>query len=264
VDDAPAIRLRECFYREADPDWYVGDHHHDVHQWYICVHGTMRVRVDADIHELSPERSLIVLPGATRELVMGRRAPGYVVALFTPQALDLTAIIGRPQTLPAALRDDLHALVEELRRPGEDSRLLVRTLLVRLLIGHKRVAAAPAAPVSGLNAASHEAVVRAADAFLIANLSRQVRRSEVAAAVHLSEPHLARLYRATTGHTIVQRLTELRIQQAKSLLLESTLSVAQVAGEVGIISFSHFARIFKRAVGISPGDYRRSGGTSYR
>jgi len=63
--------------------------------------------------------------------------------------------------------------------------------------------------------------------------------------------------------TIVQRLTALRITSAKSLLLESSLSVGQIAGEVGIVSFSHFARIFKRLVGVSPGDYRRTGGRTW-
>jgi transcriptional regulator GlxA family with amidase domain len=95
------------------------------------------------------------------------------------------------------------------------------------------------------------------------NLHRPLRRGEIAAAVHLSEPHLARIFRSATGRSVVQRLTELRVAIAKSLLLESTLSVGQIAGEVGIISFSHFARTFKSQVGVSPGDYRRTGGRSW-
>ena len=261
--DQPALRIRNLFYREADSDWQVEEHHHDVHQWYLCVHGGLRVRVGGAIHLLEPERSLIVPPRARRELVVLRRAPGYLVAIFEPLALDLTAITGRVLTLPTALRDDLHALIEELHRPGDDHLLLVRALLSRLLIGHKRDRTVPAQPLSSLNMRSHEAVVAAVEDFMRANLHRQVRRAEIAAAVHLSEPHLARVFRTATGSTVVQRLTELRIANAKSLLLETTLTVGQIANDVGIISFSHFARVFKNHVGLSPGDYRRSGGRTY-
>ena len=136
---------------------------------------------------------------------------------------------------------------------------------IELLAEAAHRAVADAGPiVPALNARSHGDIIRAADAWMAAHLSQPVRRAELAAALHISEPHLARLYRAGTGRTIVERLTELRLQVAKSLLLESTLSVTQVAGEVGIISFSHFNRIFKLAVGVTPGDYRRSGGNAYK
>jgi AraC-like DNA-binding protein len=259
ADDLPALRIRTVFYREVDADWQVGEHHHDVHQWYLCLHGGVRLRVGGTLHLVEPERSVIVPPGAKRELLVLRRAPGYLVAIFDPVGIDLTAITGPLLTLPAALRDDLHALVEELRRPGEDHRLLVRALLMRLLIGHKRAGQQPAV-LSALNERSHDQVIAAAEGYMRANLHRTLRRGEIAAAVHLSEPHLARLFRSVTANTVLGRLTELRIASAKALLLESTLSVGQIASEVGIVSFSHFAHTFKRQVGVSPGDYRRSGG----
>lgn len=263
LDDAPALRIRKVFCREVDADWQVGEHHHDVHQWFMCLHGGLRVRVGGEIHLLEPERSVIVPPGAKRELLVLRRAPGYLVAIFDPVAIDLAAITGRVLTLPPGLRDDLHALVEELHRPGDDHHLLVRALLLRLLIGHKRAGAARSATLSPLNARSHAEVVAAAEGFMRANLHRSLRRGEIAAAVHLSEPHLARLFRSATGGTVLDRLTELRIASAKALLLDSTMTVSQIAGEVGIISFSHFSRVFKRLVGASPGDYRRTGGRSW-
>jgi len=261
--DQPALRIRNVFYREADPDWQVGEHHHDVHQWYLCVHGGLRVRVGPDLHVLEPERSVIVPPHARRELVVLRRAPGYLVVIFEPVGIDLAPIIGRVLAMPTALRDDLHALIEELHRPGEDHTLFVRALVLRMLIAHKRAAAVSTVSLSAMNARSHDAVIQTADVYMRLHLHRSLRRGEIAAAVHLSEPHLARVFKSQAGMTIVQRLTALRITSAKSLLLESSLSVGQIAGEVGIVSFSHFARIFKRLVGVSPGDYRRTGGRTW-
>ena len=168
ADDAPALRRIHLHYREADPDWQVGEHHHDVHQWYVCLHGGLRVRIGGEVHILEPERSVIVPPRAKRELVVLRRAPGYLVAMFDPVGIDIAAITGRVLVLPTVLRDDLHALIEELRRPGEDHRLLVRSLLLRLLVGHKRAPAS--SELSPLNARSHDAVVAAAEDYMRANL----------------------------------------------------------------------------------------------
>jgi AraC-like DNA-binding protein len=260
--EAPALRIRALFLREADPDWRVDEHAHDIHQLYLCVHGSLRVRVGADIHLLEPERAVVVPPLARRELMGDRRAPGYLVAVFDPVGIDLSPLFGRVLALPPGLRGDLHDLLAELRQPGDDHEALLHALLMRLLIGHKR--AAPAAPApSALNARSHDAVVAAAEGWMRANLHRPLRRAEIAAAVHLSEPQLARIVRAGTGMSVLQRLNALRIAKAKSLLLESALSVGQVAGEVGIVSFSHFSRLFRRAVGVSPGDYRRGGGRAW-
>ena len=259
-----ALSVRQCCYREAAPDWYVEPHRHDIHQWYLCLHGLVQVRHGGTLHDLGPERSFLVPPDCDRELVCPGRAPGYLFAIFCAPGLDLTPISGQVLALPGHLRDDLHALVEEVRRPGGDSHALIAALLTRLLIGHKRARSDAGPSVPALNARSHADIIRAADAWMAAHLSQPMRRRELAAALHLSEPHLARIYRAGTGRTIIERLTELRLQAAKSLLLESTLSVTQVAGEVGIISFSHFARVFKQAVGVTPGDYRRSGGNAYQ
>jgi transcriptional regulator GlxA family with amidase domain len=106
-------------------------------------------------------------------------------------------------------------------------------------------------------------VVVRAEAFLERNLHRSLARREVAASVNLSEPHLARIVRAATGRSVLQRLTELRVLRAKALLLESTLSISQIAGRVGFGSFSHFTKVFRKAVGVAPSDYRRSGGKAW-
>ena len=142
----PLLRIRVAFYREADPAWQVDEHDHDIHQWYLCVHGGLHVRVDGTVHELEAERSVIVPPKARRELLGLRRAPGYLVLIFDPCGLDVSSITGGMLALPGPLRDDLHALIDELRHPQEDHALLVRSLVLRLLIGHKRAATAPAAP----------------------------------------------------------------------------------------------------------------------
>jgi AraC-like DNA-binding protein len=262
------IRIDSLFYREANLAYHTGAHEHRVHQWFFCLHGGMTIAVNGTFFELHPEESLIIPPKASRETWCRQKAPGYLVCIFDAQRLEVDAMCGQVLKMPSELREDVHALVGELRHPqGAESPFLTSSLVVRLLIGHQRAVAAgsaqPASSLSALNAIRHHEVVEQAEVFMQKNLHRQLLRNEIATAVSVSEPHLARLFRAATGKTVLQRLTDMRIVQAKALLLESTLSVTQIAGEVGLSSFSHFTRIFKRAVGVAPSDYRRSGGKSW-
>ncbi|MBA3686654.1 MAG: AraC family transcriptional regulator [Planctomycetes bacterium] len=261
------IRIETLFYREAGLDYYVAPHAHRIHQWFFCLHGGMTITVEGVPHQLQPEDSLIIAPNALRETCRRQKAPGYLVVIFEDTVIGLDAVVGRVLKMPSEMREDVLALIAEVRHPaGPESRLLTSSLILRLLIGLKRAASVGATgnrQVSSLNAGEHQQIVAQAEAFMQRNLYRQLLRAEIARAVNLSEPHLGRIFKAVTGRTVVDRLTEMRITHAKALLLESTLSVTQIAGDVGISSFSHFAKTFKRAVGVAPSDYRRSNGRAY-
>ncbi len=265
------ISITTLFYREAERAWQVGPHTHPVHQWFFCLHGRLTVSAGGADFALTPEHSVIIPPNVERQLHGGTRSPGYVVAIFACPVLNLDSLCLRALPMPSELRTDVQALVAELRAPGAIAGpLLQATLLLRLLIGHLR-AATPGrtadsertakSTLSGMNSARHEDIAASVERFLCAQLHRTLTRAEVAAVVRLSEPQLARVFRAATGRTVMERLTELRLARAKELLLEPDASVSHVAGAVGFASFSHFARLFRRHVGVPPSDYRRGRGT---
>ena len=266
MPDLP-FRLVHAHFREAVPYFHVEVHRHRPAQIYACMHGAVTVTIEGREHTLHGDEVILVAPGVEREIAVGSRAAGYLVLLLEVDAeFDLANIAGRVLALPAELRDDAHALAAEVRRPvGDDSRLLCEVLTLRLILGLRRdvKSAEVGKRLSTLNASEHQRVVTRAEEFMVRNLHRPLRRSEIAAAVRLSEPHLARIFSAVTGRSVIDRLTEIRIEHAKVLLRESTQSVTQIAGEVGLSSFSHFSYMFRRLVGVSPSGYRSSGGKVY-
>jgi AraC-like DNA-binding protein len=66
------------------------------------------------------------------------------------------------------------------------------------------------------------------------------------------------LFKKATGLTFTDYLARTRIERAKNLLLNPNVRVSEVAYDCGFISLTHFNRIFKRVVGKSPTDYRRT------
>lgn len=62
---------------------------------------------------------------------------------------------------------------------------------------------------------------------------------------------------SVVGETPLRYLTRWRIQVAKRLLADPRLALGQIAERVGYDSAASFSRVFKKAAGVSPGQYRR-------
>lgn len=81
--------------------------------------------------------------------------------------------------------------------------------------------------------------------------------SEIAQSCGISNSHLMRAYKRTTGRTIGQLIEDVRIERAKSLLREGECSVTAIAEKLNYSSRPHFASAFRRAEGVSPLSYRQ-------
>jgi AraC-like DNA-binding protein len=269
-EQAEALLRIEWFkYCERGSDYHTQSHKHRHPQWYHVVRGSVLGRADGVPFELKPGQSMLFAPNSLREYCAGRRPPAYFVTVFKPaHSLNLAPLHNRILQAPPSLDADLEAIVSEARRPGQDSGLLSQALLLRLMIGLKRnfLALGPARkqpPVSSLTRTFTRSVVERMELFIKQNYHEPITRGDIAAHLSMSPGHAARLYRAGTGRTLVDRITHVRIEAAKNLLLNSTLTVTRVALETGYASFSHFSKTFKDLEGVSPGDYRRSMGMSW-
>ncbi|MEU5153777.1 AraC family transcriptional regulator [Glycomyces sp. NPDC021274] len=98
----------------------------------------------------------------------------------------------------------------------------------------------------------HHRSVEAALAYIEEHLPGQFTVPEIAAAVGLSHNHLTRLFHAATGTTVVAHIRRRRLERARHLLLESTLSIPAVAAAVGIADLQAFNKACRRELGASP------------
>lgn len=89
------------------------------------------------------------------------------------------------------------------------------------------------------------------------NLENPVSRQKLAERAAISVRQLERLFKAHLGRSIADHYMELRLRRARILLVQSTLSVLEVAVASGFISASHFSRAYKIRFGRSPRADRR-------
>ena len=84
-----------------------------------------------------------------------------------------------------------------------------------------------------------------------------IKVADVVARVPVSERSLERRFRKSRGRTIGKEIVRLRIERVKRLLVETGMSVKQVATASGFANTRRLCEAFRLAEGISPGAYRR-------
>lgn len=93
-------------------------------------------------------------------------------------------------------------------------------------------------------------------AHLRKNYGRHIPESEVALLCEMSPSRFCREFKAAFGVTFVEYLSTHRIEEAKRLLGNPTISVTDIAAAVGFSDPSYFTRVFRKQQGISPSEYR--------
>lgn len=89
---------------------------------------------------------------------------------------------------------------------------------------------------------------------------RTASLTELAGELHVSLYQLSRLIKQNTGSTFKELLQRKRLNKAAQLLSETRLAVSDIITYVGYDNASYFFRIFKERYGVSPREYRQSGG----
>jgi AraC family transcriptional regulator len=99
--------------------------------------------------------------------------------------------------------------------------------------------------------------LRRVQELITAELAGTVRLARLAAAVGLSTYHFARAFKLTTGQTPHAYVGRRRIEEARRLLRETRLPIAEIAARVGFASQAHLTTRFREVTGVTPGRFRR-------
>jgi len=126
-------------------------------------------------------------------------------------------------------------------------------LAIHLLRKYSSVGYAPRAAPGKLSA---KALKRALD-YIEANLANDLTIHEIATMLTMSTSHFAHAFKISTGIAPHRYVIERRVELAKTLLRDTSLSIAHVAGQVGFSTHSHFCTTFQRVTAESPRAFRR-------
>jgi AraC-like DNA-binding protein len=107
------------------------------------------------------------------------------------------------------------------------------------------------------NSDNLNAVATWAHNYIRINYDRAITTSKVAEAVGYNADYLGRIYRDVYGYTLTEAIHRRRVSVACDFLLDSSLTIEQIAQKCGFTDPDYFRRVFRRLMQTSPGDYRK-------
>jgi AraC family transcriptional regulator len=148
----------------------------------------------------------------------------------------------------------MRTLQDELDRPGPLSRLFVESLCCEIAVRSLRICTKQVPTrVSGGLAPRRLRMVKD---YIEENLSNNIALSDLAAVANVSRSHFSRAFRASIGLGAHRYIVRQRIEQAKQLLTQSKMPIAEIALAAGFGNQSHLTTHFRREVGTTPARFR--------
>ena len=92
--------------------------------------------------------------------------------------------------------------------------------------------------------------------YINANYREEIRLEQMAALVGMTSTSFSRFFKLRTGKTLSDYVIDIRIGFATRLLVDTTMSVAEICYECGFNNLSNFNRIFKKKKDCSPKEFR--------
>lgn len=103
----------------------------------------------------------------------------------------------------------------------------------------------------------HEnSLVQRAKEYINENYKRDLSLDELSRELDISPYYFSKLFKEETGSNFVEYLTGLRMNRAKEMLKNDSLSMKEICAEIGYSDPNYFSRIFKKNVGLTPTEYR--------
>jgi AraC-like DNA-binding protein len=106
-------------------------------------------------------------------------------------------------------------------------------------------------------AADRREQIRPVLAYVDGHCRESITLDDVAELVHVSPSRVRHVFKDVTGVSFKEYVTQVRVAEAKRLLLSTDLSVAEIARAVSYTNLHQFYKVFYRSCAMSPGEYRR-------
>jgi AraC-like DNA-binding protein len=214
--------------------------------------------------KLGPGTGLIAVVPSEHRYYLPEESPGwtfgwlgvyhpYLLARVRTQVAASGPVVEMPPT--GALAANALRLVRGAIKKDFRDRYDVEMALFEFVMAYERWA-----HQASYRSGEREALLDAVRARIIASLPEAPAVNALAAEHGMTRSHFSHYFRNRTGATPARFATEIRIQEATRMLVETRAPLKQIAGACGFANTNHFCRVFRRFQHLSPASYRRAFG----
>ena len=156
--------------------------------------------------------------------------------------------------------DFYHTLKREFEQQGRNFKSIIEMEVLQYFIHFMRESHVQT-PVTDSSidqkSSKYRTVYTIAD-YISEHYEESITLDSLASQFFLSRYYLSRSFKEVTGHGVNEYVNLLRIQQAKRLLEETSLSISEIAAKTGYESLTYFEKLFKKYMTLSPLKYRKT------
>lgn len=253
-----SFRLVETYDVEVEPGWRIALDLQPYGEVFRVVTGRCRVELGEEQEVLEPGDVAVLLPGPGRLTADAGPDPlrfrgfGFRMELFG--AIELSGLLGVPLRLRepwAELADGVAQTVRWGAEAGPVAALRARACAELTVATLTERCGDPRPPTGSVRREIAEAIT-----LMEQHAGTDLDLGTVAASVHLSTKHFARLFKSVVGVPPMTYLQALRVSRARAALASDDRPVAAVAGDHGFADAAHFSRAFRQVYGCTPTEFR--------
>lgn len=259
LSELKATRLLTFFYQECASNFYFRGEQHTAYELVYVDRGLLHNLVSGQDIVLK-QKEFMLIDRQEWHTQYSDQPVSFLTISFLAQNNTLSAMsnkvfspTGRETTLLCQM------LQEDTQNMYSFDCLdsLLRLFLVELL---RSVPNHPAASAARYPATSHteRAIVDQLIQIVSSTSGKPLSLPSLAASAHISVTYLHRLFQTHLGMSPGKYIQKIRIEECKLLLRSGTLSMGEIAKQLGFSSQQHFSRQFRSVTGMTPSEYTRS------
>nr|WP_144928926.1 AraC family transcriptional regulator [Paenibacillus bovis] len=256
-----AAFLYESRHKEGD---IVSVHHHEIHQILYAIEGQGEIFLDGKKYSVSQDQAALVVP-YTKHSIVSHSSLTLLVLAFDMQSLGAfgqhelnnrffsnSKLIYPDVVASSELRLSLRKMLYEQASENKFSGWACKINLLQILLTLAR--SGEKSQILDTNSIRAEKIKQYIDTFYYEPLSA----NDIAARLGISTRYVNSIFKEHYHKTPIQYLTDVRIETAKKLLIESDKDIVTICFEVGYETLSTFYRAFKNTLNMSPNQFRNT------
>lgn len=168
---------------------------------------------------------------------------------FNPEANTPLLLKSKKET--ALISSLFGSIAKEYKHKQPDSLDIISSCVYILLTHANRLFMKTSASRAAIPAKKRN-IMKEFEALVRKNLSAHKSVSEYAALLHVTPKHLSESLKKDSGQTAREIIQEILMLEARSLLLQTEISISEIGHRLGFADPSHFTKLFKSKVGKTP------------
>ncbi len=244
-------------------------HYHPYFELFYLLKGSCRIFADHSLFFAS-EGEMVILPPSTLHRTQYENQVERITVSFTESFChDFDDVLGkgffennfsmRKLTFDSVTRNKLNDLLAEIavekQKNDQFSKANIKALFARAGILLARTLKQSGGGAGGIGQA--EMSIETAARFIFENYGKDITLQEAAEVAGMRDTYFSRKFQEVTGYGFKEYLTSLRIQHSQEMLLNSSLTITQIADACGFASSNYFGDAFKKLTGTSPREFRK-------